>query len=75
MKKALSLASVMLLKALLFFRWSRFVASFASSFTLSPRLSFCVMIIKTKAMAIYAICGDKVLSSNLIVIGSEESST
>ena len=31
--------------------------------------------IKTKAIAIYAIRGDRVLSSNLIVIGSEESST
>ena len=31
--------------------------------------------IKTKAIAIYAIRGDRVLSSNLILIGSEESST
>ena len=34
-----------------------------------------IIYIKTKAIAIYTIRGDRVLSSNFIVIGSEESST
>ena len=38
-------------------------------------LNICFNFIKTKAIAIYAIRGDRVLSSNLIVISSEESST
>ena len=62
-------------------KFAAIVAVLSGDFQALSGIQFVVLVfkssrtIKTKAIAIYAIRGDRVLSSNLIVIGSEESST